>query len=592
MAVEIPQSHIEAFIRDPVMAAYVFFGVEMDIPQQARLRTMWFVPEVHDSSGINLGKTEILFWWAMLRCILLKQPIGWQPRRVGIFYQTLGAAEQIFNQERFQKYLNADGARLFRRELKPMHGGKLGYRSTPDSIQFHFRNGARVECPAVGLSHDAKNLAGRRYHDGGTDEATQFEGSSNALENQILGRINAACFNGGNPIWDNHRVLCGHAEDPDTHAYYRRRILPARAQIRDGSQHVALITSSFRDWTQGSEFEEKYRKVQEIRGDKLRMGNATFLQIREGLWAHGTEEWYDATSRKKILTPLLRPEFRRESKDALYTLGWDTAYAQQKKNDWNFGVALKGEQLDAREYGKPGVFLANGNAWRISPCWALGYQNRRARESAGMVHRANQRFAFSRIVMDPGGGGLEVAKEMAQSEQFFDNLSQKVIGLCTRENAHLYPEASPIVHLFGRGDPDLQHVWGEERFRQSDEGPIHAIHVQLRNMIESRCLSWPLLAENRSPSEMAGWEAERKGVQVFLDQVFQQLGHIQVMVDKDGTARNSKRGFLMFEAKGKRKKDGAYAFLYALVAMLSLILDPDWEDSDEDAGMVAGAYDE
>ena len=586
MPLEIPQSHIEAFIRDPVLAAYVYFGVEMDIPQQARLRLMWFVPEVHDSSGINLGKTEILFWWAMLRAILLKHPMGWQPRRIGIFYQTLGSAEQVFNQERFQKYLNADGAKLFRRELRPMHGGKLGYRATPDSIQFHFRNGARVECPAVGLSQDAKNLAGRRYHDGGTDEATQFEGSSNALELQILGRINAPCFNPLNPIWANHRVVCGHAEDPDTHPYYKRRILPSRPQIRDGSQHVALITSSFRDWS--PEYAKKFRNDQEIRGDKIRMGKATFLQIREGIWAHGTEEWYDAASRKKLLTPSLRPEIRRESQTALYSLGWDTAYAQQKKNDWNFGVALKAEPMDARHYGKPGILLANGKAWRISPCWALGYQKRRARESAGMIHRVNQRFAFSRIVMDPGGGGLEVANELAQPQQFFDNQMHNVTGLCRRENAHLYPEALPIVHLFGRQDPDLQHVWGEERFRQSDEGPIHAIHVRLRNIMESRGIAWPALAENRSAAELAKWEPERRGVQVFLDQVFQQLGHVQVMVDKDGTPRVSKRGFLMFEAKGKKKKDGAYAFLYSLVGLLSLILDPDWEGEDEESTMVEG----
>jgi hypothetical protein len=164
----------------------------------------------------------------------------------------------------------------------------------------------------------------------------------------------------------------------------------------------------------------------------------------------------------------------------------------------------------------------------------------------------------------------------------------KVTGLCTQESAHQSPEAAPLVHLFGRSDPQLQHVWGEERFRQSDEGPIHAINTELRNMIESRSIAWPALASARIPEEMAKWEPERRGSQVCLDLVFEQLGAIRVMVDAEGNPKLTKRGFLSFEAKGKKKKDGAYAFIYSLVAMLSLLMDPDFEDEDEEATLSVG----
>ena len=46
----------------------------------------------------------------------------------------------------------------------------------------------------------------------------------------------------------------------------------------------------------------------------------------------------------------------------------------------------------------------------------------------------------------------------------------------------------------------------------------------------------------------------------------------------------TKRGFLMFRAEGKRKKDLAYATLYALSALLSLLMDPEFHEADEDAG--------
>jgi hypothetical protein len=168
-----------------------------------------------------------------------------------------------------------------------------------------------------------------------------------------------------------------------------------------------------------------------------------------------------------------------------------------------------------------------------------------------------------------------------------DNTPQKVTGLCTPENAGIYPEALPLIRLFGRSEPDLQHVWGDPNYRSSDEGPIHAIHVICRNMIESRCLLWPQLMENREASQIAGWEKERRDAQLALDQVFQQLGNIRVEMGSDGTRKLTRKGFLSFESKGKRKKDFAYAFIYALVGLLSKLMDPEWDGEEGEDGEIA-----
>lgn len=49
------QSTLEAYICDPVLAAWAIFGVELDTFQAVRLRMMWWVPELIDDSGKAYG---------------------------------------------------------------------------------------------------------------------------------------------------------------------------------------------------------------------------------------------------------------------------------------------------------------------------------------------------------------------------------------------------------------------------------------------------------------------------------------------------------------------------------------------------------
>lgn len=53
------QTQLEAFFFDPVMAARVLLGVQLDVFQRVRLRFYWFFPECMDSSGVGTGKTVV-----------------------------------------------------------------------------------------------------------------------------------------------------------------------------------------------------------------------------------------------------------------------------------------------------------------------------------------------------------------------------------------------------------------------------------------------------------------------------------------------------------------------------------------------------
>jgi hypothetical protein len=571
------QSELEACIADPVFAAWLLFGVELDVFQAVRLRYMWWVPELIDDSGISTGKTEILWVWAQLRAILLPQPGRYPHRIIGIYYPTLDSAQSNFA-PKYQKYIET--APRFRAELRPTHGGKLGYQALKGAIQWVYRNNSIVQCPAANLAQNAESQASKRFHDLGIDEAKVMDGRSDGLDDQILGRATAPGWNNAHPVHANHVMLMGHAEDPDTHPFYRR-VLAFRALIRDGSQHHAIITSSYRDWSPA--YQKDYRPDSMIRRARLTMGRARFRQMWEGVWEHGTEDWYDAKDLSACCTLKAPVLARRVAENSVFGFGWDTAGSTNTKADFNAGVVWAADPLPDSTRDVRGVWRFHGRAYRIAPVWAMQVKGRTAGELAGIIHRAHQRFGFRRIVIDPGGGGLWVQKELWKEEQFFDGRTQKVTGLCTPETSHIYPQALPVLVPFARGSADLAVVWGEDRFRISDEGPIEAIHRIAQGMFASGSVLWPQVVDDRPDADLATMDPEQRQALAALSLCLSQFLSIKVVVGADLAPRITKRGFLTFTAEGKKKKDLAYAALYGLTALLSLLMDPDFHEENESA---------
>ena len=578
------QSTLEAYIRDPVLAAWAIFGVELDVFQSFRLKMMWWVPEVIDDSGVSTGKSEILWIWAQLRAILLPQPGRFPHRIIGIYYPNLELAQTVF-MPKFEKY--AQLSKVFRAELKPTHGGKLGYQALKGCIQWVYRNNSVVQCPAMNLLQNSENQASKRFHDLGLDEAKVMDGASSSLDNQILSRGTAPGWNNNHPVHGNHLVLMGHAEDPDTHPFYRR-VKAFRSLIRDGSQNHAIITSSYRDWS--PEFQKNYRPDRQIRRDRLTMSRAKFRQQWEGVWEHGTEDWYDSKDVTAACTKKVQILTRRRSPQAIHAFGWDTAPGATRKADLNAGIVMTATPLPAGSRELRGVVRFENSVYRLHPSWGVEVLGRSAPELSGIIHRAHQRFGFRRIVFDPGGGGAWVQKELWQETQFFDGASRHVTGLCTPETAHLYPQAQPILCPFARGSMDLSHVWGEERFRSSDEGIIESIHRTAQGLFASGSILWTAAHDDLTPAERAELDAEETAALRVLTTAISQLLSIKVVVGSDLAPRMTKRGFLMFRAEGKRKKDIAYAWLYSLTALLSLLMDPEFHEDEgaDDRCMVVG----
>lgn len=588
MPLEIRQSHIEAYLKDPVLAVWYFFGVELDDFQQARLRYMWFVPDYHDDSGIFTGKTLIAWLWAQLRCILLPSPRGFDPRIVAAFYQDISSAKTVFKPY-WKKFI--DTSPRFRNELQRHRGGgEPGYRVVGGGFEYVYRNGNSVLVPAIGMKEDAQKIASLRVHDGLVEEQKEIDKKSDSLDNQLLSRVNADCWNPDHPVWTNHVVLLGHAEDPATHPAYKRHKV-AKAGIWDGDQETVIVTSNFRDWT---EKHRHRRKDKEIRDARRKMSAAKFSQRYGGLWEYGTEDWYEPkvlAACRGTRVPVLAA---RDHPGAVFAMGKDTAGGASRRSDWNamfiWGAWPVADPASVRSMD--GIYPANGTLWRIRPAWAWQGKARDGGQLSGLVHRQNQRFQFGRMVYDPGGGGLWVAKELWKPVQFFDGAAHNVTGLCRAEDSGLYPEASPVLVKWAKGSVDLAHAWEEERFLVSDDGIVEAIHLKAQEMFFARQLEWQAAPEDWRRADLAALDAADRRSLEAIHTTLSQLARIKVrMTTRNGeeVAMTTRQGFRSFTAVGK--KDLAYACLYGLAGLLSLLHDPDFDAAGEaDAGecMVAG----
>ncbi|MCX6865303.1 MAG: hypothetical protein NTV46_03615 [Verrucomicrobia bacterium] len=191
--------------------------------------------------------------------------------------------------------------------------------------------------------------------------------------------------------------------------------------IRDGSQHHAIITSSYRDWSPA--YQKDYRPDSMIRRARLTMGRARFRQMWEGVWEHGTEDWYDAKDLSACCTLKSPVLARRVAENSVFGFGWDTAGSTNTKADFNAGVVWAADPLPGTNTKADfnagvvwaadplpdstrdvrGVWRFHGRAYRIAPVWAMQVKGRTAGELAGIIHRAHQRFGFRRIVIDHGG---------------------------------------------------------------------------------------------------------------------------------------------------------------------------------------------
>lgn len=306
----------EDFLCDPVLAAWVIFGVKLDAFQAVRLRYYWFTQSVKDSSGVGSGKTLVDFIFLCLRVILIPE------QEAAVFYPSLGTGIQSF-WDYFSKFSQSDRAKIFVSQLgnplKVDPGDELDGDGTTHGSECYtafWRNGNKLRMPAPSIALNAVRAASLTVNTLLIEEWAQIDAMSDAIDKQLVDRCRGASWNQHHPIWGNHIVYTAHAQNR-SHPAAPRYFAHLRKE-KSGDPTVANISFSYKDYSDlesdqpGKSFKEHRRNDVSIKtgqsGDKT-----VWLGRGLGIWGVSGVGWFTeetilsgvASGRERNVLPVL-----------------------------------------------------------------------------------------------------------------------------------------------------------------------------------------------------------------------------------------------------------------------------------------------
>lgn len=295
---------LDDFLGDPVLAARVFMGLELDAFQAVRLRYHWWTPNLIDSSGYSSGKTIVDFAYVCLRCILLTPA-----HTAAVYYPSFETGKNAFWDMNFPIAMKAP---LFRAHMGRTDddGDKSGSDRTrgQSSWKAYFKPDAMLILPAPSWEKEAATQAGNRFNTILIDEWTHIEAKTGTnrtggITGQIIGRASKTSFNPNHPVWGTHIHFSATAKPRSHVAYGRFRTYEREHKKGNPSYHV--FSFSYKDFSgmpgpDGRSFRESYRNdgnIAKVKLEHLSKGlTAEWLGEGLGIWAIGGTGWYTGDS--------------------------------------------------------------------------------------------------------------------------------------------------------------------------------------------------------------------------------------------------------------------------------------------------------
>lgn len=275
---------------DPVMAAEIIMGYELDAYQRCRLRYYWWVMEVIDSSGHNTGKTIVDWIFLNLRCVLFEK------REVVAWYFTFSQMQRTF-----WKYYKECPGKIWRAQLggTDEKGDEQSATSRgPSCYVARYKNGSSLEAPATNVLQDMNSQSSTRYHDGLIEEWTHMDATgTEGIDLQLKGRINKEVFNKFHPIWGNHIIMTAPAKTRGHPGWARVNRLKRR--IANGDPRCASLHYSYKDLSDlpsnnGRSYKQRFRADMSIESMRTAPGMSPAKWLGEGLgiWAADGQGWF------------------------------------------------------------------------------------------------------------------------------------------------------------------------------------------------------------------------------------------------------------------------------------------------------------
>lgn len=628
---------VDDFLIDPVMGAYVIFGIKLDVFQAVRLRIMWWTPNVIDSSGFGTGKSLGIWLFCNLRMVIIGD------QHVCTYFQDFQSGKDIF----WPNYTTFDSRRapIFAAQLGKLDAegdvdGKDNSKG-PACYKQYFKNESIQYMPAPGWITGAKGQAGRTFNVAVVDEWTKVETLTKkqsritnekgetvgGINQQILGRVRRASWNQFHPLWANRRIFAATAESMQHPAY--RRYKNFLTQIKAGDPNYAVFSASFKDFsnlptendiridrcecagdtqkqtpcpickgegrmltaTKGKPFREVIPDWTTIGTMKTEFTTAHYKREVLGLWARETRGWYSEDALERCVAAGLangtEPETARSGGDNVhYFEGVDPAPAHTAKAD-------DGAKAILRVRPRPGLAgppTGNLSDWLPEFVWAYRVRGEvrrqldegtffaeRTRDWSGLIHKKHREFGLTGILLDKQGGGAHIIPELNKSRQIIDGVEMEVTPIATTDDITVV-NATNILNIYRRQDEGIQELWP---ILQGDDNLYEAMHIVFQEAVEHALVCFPLPFNERPGETTKDWSKEKRWALINLDEARRQLVNIQANTNDDGTWALTKNNAKTFSSA--IKKDLAYACIFAYVRFLIWLKKDDFDSGEDES---------
>lgn len=216
-------------------------------------------------------------------------------------------------------------------------------------------------------------------------------------------------------------------------------------------------------------------------------------------------------------------------------------------------------------------------------------QKATARQWSGIIHQHHRLFRFTRICMDPNGGGVLIKRELVATKQLINGIETEVTPIGDLVDApRLLARADFILHLFKRGDPGAESLWPD---LAGDDLLNDALYGESKSALDHGLWALPpgvadWMIDRRA--EVERWPEERLWALKNLDALATQLAKIIVATRPDGGFAFTKRNARQFSSLGK--KDFVSAAMYCYAAFLMWLKSGDLRSSvaPQDASSFSG----
>lgn len=386
---------VKFYRQHPIIAAEDLLNVELAVPQQAILESMWFKNFVLVTAGRGTGKTFLNSVFACLWALL------YPGQKVGLLAPSFRQAKMLFSEveKRWMQSPLLQEATL----TKPITASDRCYLPFR---QAGFRQASIIEAVPLG---DGSKIRGARYYAILADEFAQIPEDifntvilpmgatvADPMENvkkiarqrELINR-GLATKDDFEKSGDNKVIMTSSAFYQFNHMYVTK--LAYEEAIRRGEDKFATHTVSFRDMPEGFLSEEN------IKNSKAKLSSIEFRMEYEAIWEADSAGVFKASLIEKCRRDSNHTVALKGKPGAEYILGVDPARASDA-----FALCLM-------EVGHPFKLVA---AWEY-------YQNVFPKMAQTIMDICND-FNVIAIHMDAGagGGGLALKDLLAEEERW------------------------------------------------------------------------------------------------------------------------------------------------------------------------------